>query len=81
MIGTWATVRHPPLFYGVPGIIALLTAIAFCHTILPACGSPAKLELKVKEATDLCIETLTETEKKEFLQQKVVGIQKVKAFA
>ncbi len=35
----------------------------------------------VKEAIELYIKTLTKDEKKDLLQQRVVGIQKVKAFA
>jgi predicted RNase H-like HicB family nuclease len=35
----------------------------------------------VKEAVELYLETLTEEERKELLQQRVVGIQKVKALA
>jgi predicted RNase H-like HicB family nuclease len=34
-----------------------------------------------KEAIELYLETLTEEEKKDLLQQRVVGIQKVKALA
>jgi len=34
-----------------------------------------------KEAIDLYMETLTKEEKKDLLQQRVVGIQKVKALA
>jgi predicted RNase H-like HicB family nuclease len=35
----------------------------------------------VREAVELYLETLTEEERKELLQQRVVGIQKVKALA
>jgi predicted RNase H-like HicB family nuclease len=35
----------------------------------------------IKEAIELYMETLTKEEKEDFLRQKVVGIQKVKALA
>jgi len=35
----------------------------------------------IREVIELYIETLTETEKRELLQRKVVGIQKVKTIA
>jgi predicted RNase H-like HicB family nuclease len=60
------------------GYIAFVPALPGCHT---QGESLEELMKNVKEAIELYIETLTETEKKELLQQKVVGIQKVKAFA
>jgi predicted RNase H-like HicB family nuclease len=41
----------------------------------------AEVMENVREAIDLYVETLTGQEKKDFLRQKVVGIQKVKALA
>jgi predicted RNase H-like HicB family nuclease len=60
------------------GYIAFVPALPGCHT---QGDSLEELIKNVKEAIELYIETLTETEKKELLRQKVVGIQKVKAFA
>ncbi len=60
------------------GYIAFVPALPGCHT---QGESLEELIKNVKEAIELYIETLTETEKKELLQQRVVGIQKVKAFA
>jgi predicted RNase H-like HicB family nuclease len=60
------------------GYIAFVPALPGCHT---QGESLEELIKNVKEAIELYIETLTESERKELLQQKVVGIQKVKAFA
>ncbi len=60
------------------GYIAFVPALPGCHT---QGGSLEELVKNVKEAIELYMETLTEEEKEELLRQKVVGIQKVKAFA
>lgn len=60
------------------GYVAFVPALPGCHT------QGDKLEElieNIKEAIELYLETLTKDEKKELLQQRVVGIQKVKAFA
>ena len=52
---------------------------------LPGCHTQGdtlqELMENVKEAIELCLETLIMEEKKELLRQRVVGIQKVKALA
>jgi predicted RNase H-like HicB family nuclease len=60
------------------GYIALVPALPGCHT---QGDTLQELMENVKEAIELYVETLTEEERKEFMRQKVVGIQKVKAFA
>lgn len=60
------------------GYIAFVPALPGCHT---QGESLEELVKNVKEAIELYMETLTEEDKKELLRQKVVGIQKVKAFA
>jgi len=60
------------------GYVTFAPALPSCHTQ----GNTLKELLdNVKEAIELYLETLTEEKKKELLQQRVVGIQKVKAFA
>lgn len=58
--------------------VAFVPALPGCHT---QGDTLEELIENVKEAIELYIETLTKDEKKELLQQRVVGIQKVKAFA
>jgi len=58
------------------GHIAFVPALPGCHT---QGDTLEELMNNVKEAIELYLETLTEEEKKELLQQRVVGIQKVKA--
>lgn len=60
------------------GYVAFVLALPGCHT---QGDTLEELIDNVKEAIELYIETLTKDEKKELLQQRVVGIQKVKAFA
>jgi len=60
------------------GYVAVVPALPGCHT---QGETLAEVMENVKEAIDLYVETLTEREKKDILRQKVVGIQKVKAFA
>jgi len=60
------------------GYIALVPALPGCHTQGDTLG---ELIDNAKEAIELYLETLTEDEKKDFLRQKVVGIQKVKTLA
>jgi len=60
------------------GYIAFVPALPGCHT---QGESLEELVKNVKEAIELYMETLTEEDKEELLRQKVVGIQKVKAFA
>ena len=60
------------------GYVTFAPALPSCHTQ----GNTLKELLdNVKETIELYLETLTEEKKKELLQQRVVGIQKVKAFA
>jgi predicted RNase H-like HicB family nuclease len=60
------------------GYIAFVPALPGCHT---QGDTLQELMENVKEAIELYLETLTEDEKKELYQQRVVGIQKVKALA
>jgi predicted RNase H-like HicB family nuclease len=60
------------------GYVAFVPALPGCHT---QGGTLEELMENVKESIELYLETLTKDEKKELLQQRVVGIQKVKAFA
>jgi predicted RNase H-like HicB family nuclease len=60
------------------GYVAIVPALPGCHT---QCDTLAEVMENVKEDIDLYVETLTDQEKKDFLRQKVVGIQKVKALA
>ena len=58
------------------GYVAFVPALPGCHT---QGDTLQELLDNVKEAIELYLETLTEEEKKELLQQKFIGIQKVKA--
>jgi len=60
------------------GYVAFVPALPGCHTQGDTLG---ELMDNVKEAIELYLSTLTEDEKKELLQQRVVGIQKVKTLA
>lgn len=60
------------------GYVAFVLALPGCHT---QGDTQEELIENVKEAIELYLETLTKDEKKELLQQRVVGIQKVKALA
>ena len=60
------------------GYVAFVPALPSCHT---QGDTLEELIENVKESIELYLETLTKDEKKELLQQRVVGIQKVKAFA
>ena len=60
------------------GYVAFVPALPGCHTQGDTLG---ELVDNAKEAIELYLETLTEEEKKDLLQQRVVGIQKVKALA
>ena len=60
------------------GYVAFVPALPGCHTQGDTLG---ELIDNVKEAIELYLSTLTEDEKKELLQQRVVGIQKVKTLA
>ena len=60
------------------GYVAFVPALPGCHTQGDTLG---ELLDNAKEAIELYLETLTEEEKKDLLQQRVVGIQKVKALA
>jgi predicted RNase H-like HicB family nuclease len=57
------------------GYIGFIPALPGCHT---QGESLEELMRNLKEAIELYLETLTDEEKKELLQQRVVGIQKVK---
>jgi predicted RNase H-like HicB family nuclease len=58
--------------------VAVVPSLPGCHT---QGDTLAEVMENVKEAINLYVETLTEQEKKDFLRQKVVGMQKVKALA
>ncbi|MCW4047186.1 MAG: type II toxin-antitoxin system HicB family antitoxin [Candidatus Bathyarchaeota archaeon] len=60
------------------GYVAIVPALPGCHT---QGDTLAEVMENVKEAIDLYMETLPEQEKNDFLRQRVVGIQKVKALA
>jgi len=60
------------------GYVAFVPTLPGCHTQADTLG---ELMDNVKEAIELYLETLTEEEKRDLLQQRVVGIQKVKALA
>lgn len=57
------------------GYIAIVPTLPGCHT---QGDTLEELMKNVKEAIQLYLETLTEEEKRELLQQRVIGIQKVK---
>jgi predicted RNase H-like HicB family nuclease len=57
------------------GYVAFVPALPGCHTQADTLG---ELMENVKEAIELYLETLTEEEKRDLIQQRVVGIQKVK---
>ncbi len=60
------------------GYVALVPALPGCHTQ----GDTIDEVLRnIREAIELYLETLNDEEKKELLHQRVVGIQRVKAFA
>ena len=58
------------------GYVSLVPALPGCHT---QGETLEELMNNTKEAINLYIETLNKEEKKDLLQQRVVGIQKVKA--
>jgi len=60
------------------GYVAIVPTLPGCHT---QGDTLSEVMENVKEAINLYMETLTAKEKKILLKQKVVGIQKVKAFA
>jgi len=60
------------------GYVAFVPTLPGCHTQADTLG---ELMDNVKEAIELYLETLTQEEKRDILQQRVVGIQKVKALA
>jgi len=60
------------------GYVAFVPALPGCHT---QGDTLEELMTNAKEAIELYMETLKKEEKKDLLQQRVVGIQKVKALA
>ncbi len=60
------------------GYVASVPALPGCHTQGDTLG---ELMENAKEAIELYLETLTGEEKSDLMQQRVVGIQKVKAIA
>ena len=60
------------------GYVSLVPALPGCHT---QGDTLEELMNNTKEAINLYIETLEKEEKQDILQQRVVGIQKVKALA
>lgn len=60
------------------GYVALVPSLPGCHTQ----GDTIDEVLRnISEAIELYLETLSDEEKEELLQQRVVGIQRVRAFA
>lgn len=60
------------------GYVALVPSLPGCHTQ----GDTIDEVLRnIREAIELYLETLSDEEKEELLQQRVVGIQRVRAFA
>ncbi|MEM2998389.1 MAG: type II toxin-antitoxin system HicB family antitoxin [Thermoproteota archaeon] len=59
------------------GYVAFVPALPGCHT---QGDTLEELIENTKEAIELYLETLTEEEKGELLRQRVIGMQKVKAF-
>jgi len=60
------------------GYVALVPALPGCHT---QGDTLEELMDNAKEAIDLYLETLDKDEKQDSLQQRIVGIQKVKILA
>ena len=60
------------------GYVAFVPTLAGCHT---QGDTLEELMHNAKEAIELYLETLTDEEKNDLLQHKVVGIQKVTAVA
>ncbi|MEM2935944.1 MAG: type II toxin-antitoxin system HicB family antitoxin [Candidatus Bathyarchaeia archaeon] len=60
------------------GYVVFVPALPGCHI---QGDTLQELMDNVREAIELYLETLTEDEKKDLLQQRVVGIQKVKTLA
>jgi predicted RNase H-like HicB family nuclease len=60
------------------GYIGHVPSLPGCHT---QGDTIEELLNNIKEAISLYVETLDQDEKEDLLQQKVIGIQKVKAFA
>ncbi len=60
------------------GYVASVPTLPGCHTQGDTLG---ELMENAKEAIELYLETLTGEEKSDLMQQRVVGIQKVKAIA
>jgi len=60
------------------GYVAFVPTLPGCHTQGDTLGD---LMDNVKEAVELYLATITEEEKRELLQQRVVGMQKVKTLA
>ena len=60
------------------GYVAFVPTLPGCHT---QGDTLEELMHNAKEAIELYLETLTDEEKKDLLQHKVVGIQKVTAVA
>lgn len=60
------------------GYIAVVPELPGCHT---QGDSLDELIRNVREAIELYLDTLSEEERKELLSRRVVGLQRVKAFA
>ncbi|RLE59322.1 MAG: type II toxin-antitoxin system HicB family antitoxin [Thermoprotei archaeon] len=60
------------------GYVALVPSLPGCHT---QGESIDEVLDSVREAIELYLETLSDEEKEEFMRQRVVGLQRVKAFA
>lgn len=57
------------------GYVAFVPALPGCHTQADTLG---ELMDNVKEAIELYLETMTEEEKRDLIQQRVVGVQKAR---
>jgi len=60
------------------GYVALVPSLPGCHTQGESIDEVLE---NVREAIELYLETLSDEEREEFMKQRVVGLQRVKAFA
>lgn len=60
------------------GYVALVPSLPGCHTQGESIDEVLE---NVREAIELYLETLSDEEREEFMRQRVVGLQRVKAFA
>ena len=60
------------------GYVAFVPSLPGCHTQGESIDEVLE---NVREAIELYLETLSDEEKEEFMKQRVVGLQRVRAFA